>query len=308
MILPKGTVEFQMSGGDNAVEDIMNKIKSNSMTGYILVLGKIENQRGELEDVTGQLVFKEGGAVLCETVLRNKSHKGKEGIFPFLKALMIEDSSIEFKTKIDVEPPIAFFKECTVDDTHLDIGSFKEKVKQEEEERRKTEEERKRREGKKAEIRDRVDDWLSEGYLIPSFPSIMDRNFTELEEWYEDLTKRMIKVGDHLKWLSGIKEVEVVDQKAELTEMMKRPEEMQAIESALNKFKDSLEAVSEKRQEIHKWVHLWKEEGYNTINIEEKLEEVKAEVRGLLEALALERPNFRFSLRDVMEVLPTMTD
>jgi succinyl-diaminopimelate desuccinylase len=42
--------------------------------------------------------------------------------------------------------------------------------------------------------------------------------------------------------------------------------------------------------------------------IEEKLEEVKAEVRGLLENLALERPNFRYSLRDVMEVLPTMTD
>jgi succinyl-diaminopimelate desuccinylase len=42
--------------------------------------------------------------------------------------------------------------------------------------------------------------------------------------------------------------------------------------------------------------------------IEEKLEEVKAEVRGLLEALALERPNFRYALRDVMEVLPTMTD
>jgi succinyl-diaminopimelate desuccinylase len=42
--------------------------------------------------------------------------------------------------------------------------------------------------------------------------------------------------------------------------------------------------------------------------IEENLEEVKAEVRGLLETLALERPNFRYSLRDVMEVLPTMTD
>ena len=42
--------------------------------------------------------------------------------------------------------------------------------------------------------------------------------------------------------------------------------------------------------------------------IEENLEEVKAEVREILEALARERPRFRYRLRDVMEVLPIMTD
>ncbi len=42
--------------------------------------------------------------------------------------------------------------------------------------------------------------------------------------------------------------------------------------------------------------------------IEERLGEVKAEVIALLDALARERPGFRYELRDVMEVLPTMTD
>jgi succinyl-diaminopimelate desuccinylase len=41
--------------------------------------------------------------------------------------------------------------------------------------------------------------------------------------------------------------------------------------------------------------------------IEEDLAEVKAEVRELLEQLCHDRPHFRYRLRDVMEVLPTMT-
>lgn len=40
---------------------------------------------------------------------------------------------------------------------------------------------------------------------------------------------------------------------------------------------------------------------------EERLDEVKAELRALLEALRAERHDFRYSLRDVMEVLPSLT-
>ena len=42
--------------------------------------------------------------------------------------------------------------------------------------------------------------------------------------------------------------------------------------------------------------------------IEEDLAEVKAEVVALLEALARERPGFAYEIRDIMEVLPTMTE
>jgi succinyl-diaminopimelate desuccinylase len=41
--------------------------------------------------------------------------------------------------------------------------------------------------------------------------------------------------------------------------------------------------------------------------IEEDLAEVKAEITDLLEQLRHDRPNFRYRLRDMMEVLPTMT-
>lgn len=42
--------------------------------------------------------------------------------------------------------------------------------------------------------------------------------------------------------------------------------------------------------------------------IEEDLGEVKAEVAAILDRLARERANFRYSMRDMLEVLPTMTD
>ncbi|MBN1389359.1 MAG: hypothetical protein JXA22_01830 [Candidatus Thermoplasmatota archaeon] len=272
MILPKGTVEFQMAGGENVIEDIIGRIKSGSLTGYVLVLGKIEKGDGELHDVTGQLVFKDGSAVLCEAVITNRSKKGEEGVFPILKAMMVPQNTIEFKSRIDVEPPLAFFKECAVDDSVVDIKGFMENMKAEEEDKRKMMEERERQEGRRAEISDTVKDWLSQGYVIPSFPAVMDRGFQEMDEWFSDLSLKIERIDGHMKWLSDIDEVEVEEQKEGLIEVMKRPEEMQALESAVTRFQDSLQLINEKRSEIQKWVNLWKEEGYNTIAIEETLE------------------------------------
>ncbi len=41
--------------------------------------------------------------------------------------------------------------------------------------------------------------------------------------------------------------------------------------------------------------------------IEEQLADVKGEVRGLLDRLAAERPDFRYDMRDIFEVIPTQT-
>ena len=42
--------------------------------------------------------------------------------------------------------------------------------------------------------------------------------------------------------------------------------------------------------------------------LEENLDDVKREVSDILDAVAAERPGFQYQIRDVMEVLPTMTD
>ena len=42
--------------------------------------------------------------------------------------------------------------------------------------------------------------------------------------------------------------------------------------------------------------------------LEESLDDVKAEVVAILDRLTRERPGFAYAIRDVMEVLPTMTE
>ncbi len=273
MILPKGTMEFERTGGENAIEDIMGRIKSGTLTGYMLVLGKVDSSDGDLENITGQLVFKEGGAVLCESVVNNKSRKGMDGIYPILKSMLIEESNIEFKSKIDVEPPIAFFKECKVDDDALDIEKFLDNVKKEEEEKKRIEEEMLMRGEKKKEIQKEAEEWITSGYMINSFPEIMHKDFEEIEEWHTDLSEKIDRVKGYIRWLMEIEEIEVDKEREKLMDLMKKPEDIMVIESAKTKFQETLDGITEKRQEILKWVNLWKDEGYNTLNIEERMKD-----------------------------------
>ena len=55
MILPKGTMEFQMTGGENAINDVIEKIKDEILTGYMLVLGKVDDSEEDINEITGQL-------------------------------------------------------------------------------------------------------------------------------------------------------------------------------------------------------------------------------------------------------------
>jgi chromosome segregation ATPase len=273
MILPKGTVEFHRTGGEDAINDVIGRIKTGNLTGYVLVLGLVENAEGHEEDITGQLVFREGGPVLCESVVTNKSHKGTSGIYHILRAMRSREANIEFKSKIDVEPPIAFFKECKVDDDALNIDDFIERMRKEEEDRQRMEEELKKREEKKGEIQEQVEEWIASGFMIPSFPEIMDNEFDDIEDWFGNISQKIQRINDDIRWLSGIDEIMVEELKAELLELMKKPEDIMAIDSAKAKFQESLESIREKREEIMKWVNLWKDEGYQTLNIEEKMKD-----------------------------------
>jgi len=270
MILPKGNLEFQRMGGEDAVKDVIEMIEDGEMTGYVLVLGKLESMEGELDDLTGQIVFKEGSPVLCESVLRNISHKGKGGIHLALKSMLTPDSNIEFKS-IDVDPPMAFFKECLVDDASIDIPDFMQRIREDEEEKHRMEEERNKRDEKKREISETVEEWISKGFEISDYPAILKKEFEEIEEWYSNISGNMLKIEEHRKWLEGVDEIEVETERKNLLDMLNDPGNIREIESEKKKFEDLLKGFEEKRTEIMKWVNLWKDEGYNTIQIEDKL-------------------------------------
>lgn len=268
MILPKGTLDFEQSGGETAITQIFDKIGSGSMTGYILLVGKIDDPSGEDADITGQMVFKEGMAVLCETVVTKTSSKGKKGVYDLLQGILKEGNSIEFRTKIDVEPPIAFFKECALDEGDVDIEKFMEAFQAEAEERKKREEEKRLREARKEEWKVQVEEWISSGYEVPSYPSILEKGYDEFSKWFTGLSQNISSIKEELNWLVSIEEVELGDQKDQLIETLKKAEEIDEIRSKIADFKTELSGVEEKRNEIQKWVNLWKDEGYNTDKIE----------------------------------------
>ncbi|MFW3145849.1 MAG: hypothetical protein ACMUIE_03455 [Thermoplasmatota archaeon] len=273
MILPKGTLEFQQSGGKDAISDVIEKIRGDGLTGYVLVLGKVEVNKGKEDDITAQMVFKEGGAVLCETVLNKKSIKGNEGIYHMLLTMMNEEASIEFRSKIDVEPPIAFFKECSIEDSLVNVPAFMERYQQEEEKRRKEEEERRKREELREEWKEKIEEWLTSGFDFPSYPDIFEKDFNELSKWFEGISSNIAEIKEDLEWLIKIEDVEVEEKRGELIDIMKRPEEIGSIRKEMDAFKEELQGVEEKRKEIIKWVNLWKDEGYNTDKIEANLKE-----------------------------------
>ncbi len=271
MILPKGTLEFERTGGEKVVEELFDEVHEKGLTGYLLLIGRIQEEEGKDSDITGQLVFKEGRPVLCETVLNDTPKKGEKGVYDLLQGIMTEGNSIEIRTKIDVEPPIAFFKECSIEDEDINIPKFMEAFRLEAEERKEREEERKRREKQKQEWKEQVEEWVSSGYKIPSFPEVMDRDFNDIERWFTGLSQNVSRVKENLEWLRSIDEIEVQGLKEDLVETMKNVEEIKRIDESVSNFKNALDGVKEKRNEIQKWVNLWRDEGYNTKKIENVL-------------------------------------
>jgi len=263
MILPKGITEYEKPGGEEVMGEVLKDVREKKTTGYLLVLGNLE-EGGETKDVTGQMVFKEGEPVLCETILSSDSMKGKEGIHPILKTMMVESNRIELHTKIDVGPPMAFFKECQIAAEEIDLQNFMERLKEEEEKKRKRAE-------RTREIGEKVRGYAGAGYEISDIDSRLSMDYEELEGWFSKLEKNIQRIGEIRKWLEGMDDVELQSEKEELMGFLGRPEEMERIEKADKKLREKMEGIEEKRNEMQKWVDLWNSEGYNTMELEEAL-------------------------------------
>ncbi len=271
MILPKGTVDFSKKGGEDSMVNVIENIVEDKKTGYILIMGKLPNVDGEDDDVTAQLLFQDGEPKLCEAVVNKSSHKGPSGTHFLLRSMMNPENEIEMHSKIDVGPPLAFFKECKFEPSDLDIEAFKKLIKEEEEERKHRDEERKRKEEKDQMIREEVEGWTTSGFKIEGFPEIMESSHEEIVKWYEDLSSNITEIRSILEWARKIEEVEVGDLRDQLVEQAKTPQSIDVIRKVKGDLEANLSDIIEKRKEMEKWVNLWRDEGYNTERIEESL-------------------------------------
>ncbi len=271
MILPKGTIDFSKKGGEDSMAKVIENISEEKRTGYILIMGKLLNLDGENDDVTAQLLFQDGEPKLCEAVVNKSSHKGPDGVNYLLRSMMNPDNEIEMHSKIDVGPPLAFFKECKFEPSDLNIEAFKKLIKEEEEESKHRDEERRRKEEQEQKIREEVEGWTKSGFKIEGFPEIMESSHEEIVKWYEDLSSNITEIRSILEWARKIEEVEVSDLRDQLVEKAKVPQNIDVIRKVKGDLESNLSDINEKRKEMEKWVNLWRDEGYNTERIEESL-------------------------------------
>ncbi|RLF66718.1 MAG: hypothetical protein DRN57_06510 [Thermoplasmata archaeon] len=271
VILPKGTIDFSRLGGDGVMDEIMELIRTEKKTGYILVIGNLVDMEGNKQDVTAQLVFQDGNAKLCEAVVNDTSHKGPDGIYYLLMSMMKPENTIEMHSKIDVGPPLAFFKECRLSEEDVDIEGFKKRVAEEEEERKRKEEEQRKRKEHQARIKEEVEGWIASGFTIPGFPDILGEEHEAIVEWYNGLSSNISKIREILEWVQKVDDVEVKEEKEKLITSCSEPFAMEVIEKLREDLETKLADIRDRRSEMERWVKLWKEEGYNTERIEEAL-------------------------------------
>lgn len=271
MILPKGTVDFSKNGGEGIMEEMIETIRSEKRSGYILILGSVQNVDGVSQEITAQLLFDDGVPRLCESVMKSVSLKGETGLYDTLRAMENPENTIEMHSKIDVGPPMAFFKECRISDDGLDIGSIKEKMAREEGEKKKREEERKNKEEQRARIKEEVEGWTSSGFKIGEFPEIMTEDHDEIIKWHTKLSKSINEIESIVAWASGIEDIEVKEGKEKIMDLSKEPSKINEIMNIKKDMENHIDHVTDKRGEMEKWVNLWKDEGYNTGSIEKTL-------------------------------------
>ncbi len=80
----------------------------------------------------------------------------------------------------------------------IDTDKFMAGIRAEEEAREKLEEEKRLKEEKIEEIRSTVDGWIDSGYVIPSFPDIMEKSFEDIDFWYSDLSSNIGRIKEDL--------------------------------------------------------------------------------------------------------------
>ena len=224
MILPNGTVEYTKDGGETTIREMMKDIEQRKINGYMHVLGSIQNADGAEEEVLGQLVFKDGEAKLCDIIISGNSSKGDNGIYPLIKSMMREENKIELHTKVEIAPLIAFYKDSQLLKETPHVDDFLNRYKEELLDKQKKEEEMRRREDKRGEIKDTIEKWLSDGYVIPSYPAIMDGDFQQVESWYENITSNLNRITELKEWASNLTDKEIQGLKAQLFDSAKRVE------------------------------------------------------------------------------------
>jgi chromosomal replication initiator protein DnaA len=265
--LPEGKIKDTLSGGIDELKSIFNKFKSDNFTGYLL----IKKSEDEVE-IEGQVVFKEGIAILSEYLSDGKKTTGKKSVIPIIETSLDENSKIEVHTSIDVDLMAKFFSKAKVSEEDFDIEQkLKEIEDLEVQEKEKAEQLKQELEIRK-ELEEKLQVWKNDGYVVTKLEKIFSDDLDKVKSAFDDFSEGVNKLVELDKRLSAIDNEEYKDNIADIEQKLNNPDMISEIEEEISNLEQTIEENASNREELRKKVEEWREDGFNVGNLANLIE------------------------------------
>lgn len=263
MKLPAGKIDKTYNGSQTPFQDVINEVTTSQFDGYLEIISR----DGTVESL-GFLVFQKGSPVMAIYEAGSESIHGDKALEFIFRAANIGEVTYELHKGIDVSLMIMYFPRAKLSDDHLRIDSIMsmynniaEKIAEEKEKKAKIE-------ARIREIKDQIDKWEEEGYVVLKLKNSLDKPIDELENMVTDFTERIEKLKKYERELDEMMEDPYEDEITQIMKMCNDPDKVQDIEREMAAFKERLTEDNQRREAVKKKIMEWKEEGYTTDRLE----------------------------------------
>ena len=265
--LPEGKTTETKTGGLEEFKGIVEKFKSDNITGYVLVKKPEEDS-----EITCQVVFQEGNSVLSEFISPDKTTSGTDSVIPILETIISGDVTLEVHTNIDVDLMIRFFSKAKVTSEDYDLDKKMEELKElEEKEKEKTELLKKELEERKV-LEEQLQTWKRDGYVVTKLEKIFSEDLETVEEVFKEFESGVKRLTELDKELGEIESEEFKSEIENIESKLNDPDNISDIESEIKNLKQLIEEQDQKRGELRKIVEEWKNDGYNVSKLLDQIE------------------------------------
>jgi len=271
--LPAGKVISSESGGEEVLLNMLEGFKNEKFMGYITLSRKKPEGHA-----IGQVVFKEGVALLADYNCGGAELLGPQSIDSLIEDSFQPDARIEVHGKVDTELMILYFQKAKLDSAKGDLETKLREIVEEFLKEKAERELREQTEQRRNELNAQMDDWVSEGYIVSRLEKALDGDIETMEKGFLDfegdlgILQELAEKVDSISADGFTKEVEA------LTPLLKDPDQIPQV----NKGLEELEKVMlSKRQAVDKLVSQvssWDEQGYAVNGLKEETSRPLGEV------------------------------
>ena len=267
MKLPEGKITDTQTGGVEDLKNMIEKLKEDNLTGYLLIKKKEEDT-----EQVGQIVYKDGEPVLSEFIGPKKTVSGPDSVISIIESTITDEATFEVHTNIDVELMIRFFSKAKIGPKDLNIDKKLDELRElEEKEKEKTVQLKKELEIRKV-LEEKLKKWKNDGYIVAKLEKIWSDDLDKVQPAFEEFEEGVDKLHELDERLSSIENEEFTSNKEEIEGKLNNVDKISEIESDLNNLEQMISEQDEKRNELRKIVQGWKDEAYNVTELLDMVE------------------------------------